>query len=194
MPCLAIHLAVAKKYLEKHNDENKEDFISGTIAPDIDFPNINKYINGVSDDKNSHHFGLNYKTNNIIEYMKKKVDFNLFFSQNDINSSFLRAYFLHLLCDYYFFGEYISDKKLSNLSFDEAVKIGYNDYDLITPKLISKYNLIIPDQIKSIISRKGIGEIKILKEDTVDEFIDNMSKIDLFKAKQEVIKTNFNKK
>ena len=126
--------------------------------------------------------------------MKKKVDFNLFFNQNDINTSFLRAYFLHLLCDYYFFGEYISDEKLSNLSFDEAVKIGYNDYDLITPKLISKYNLIIPDQIKSIISRKGIGEIKILKEDTVDEFIDNMSKIDLFKAKQEVIKPNFNKK
>ncbi len=194
MPCLAIHLAVAKKYLEKHNDENKEEFIAGTIAPDINYPNINKYINGVSDDKNSHHFGLNYKTDNIIEYMKKKVDFNLFFNQNDINTSFLRAYFLHLLCDYYFFGEYISDEKLSNLSFDEAVKIGYNDYDLITPKLISKYNLIIPDQIKSIISRKGIGEIKILKEDTVDEFIDNMSKIDLFKAKQEVIKPNFNKK
>ena len=194
MPCLAIHLAVAKKYLERHNDENKEDFISGTIAPDINFPNINRYINGVSDDKNSHHFGLNYKTDNIIEYMKKKVDFNLFFEQNDINTSFSRAYFLHLLCDYYFFGEYISDEKLSNLSFDEAVKIGYNDYDLITPKLISKYNLIIPDQIKNIISRKGIGEIKILKEDTVDEFIDNMSKIDLFKAKQEVIKPNFNKK
>ena len=194
MPCLAIHLAVAKKYLEKHNDENKEDFISGTIAPDINFPNINKYINGVSDDKNSHHFGLNYKTDNIIEYMKKKVDFNLFFEQNDINTSFLRAYFLHLLCDYYFFGEYISDEKLVNLSFDEAVKIGYNDYDLITPKLISKYGLEIPDQIKSIISRKGEGEIKILKEDIIDTFIDTMSNLDLYEEKKKVTKIGFNKK
>ena len=194
MPCLAIHLAVAKKYLEKHNDENKEDFISGTIAPDINFPNINKYINGVSDDKNSHHFGLNYKTDNIIEYMKKKVDFNLFFEQNDINTSFLRAYFLHLLCDYYFFGEYISDEKLVNLSFDEAVEIGYNDYDLITPKLISKYGLEIPDQIKSIISRKGEGEIKILKEDIIDTFIDTMSNLDLYEEKKKVTKIGFNKK
>ena len=99
MPCLAVHLAVAKKYLEKHPEENKDDFILGTIAPDINMPNIEKYINGVSEDKNSHHFGLNFKTDDLIEYMKKKVDFNLFFQNNDINTSFLRAYFLHLICD-----------------------------------------------------------------------------------------------
>ena len=74
MPCLAMHLAVAKKYLEKHPEENKEEFILGTIAPDINMPDINKYIKGVTDDKNSHHFGLNFKTDNIIEYMKKKVE------------------------------------------------------------------------------------------------------------------------
>ena len=194
MPCLAIHLAVAKKYLEKHNNENKEDFILGTIAPDINFPNINKYINGVSDDKNSHHFGLNYKTGNIIEYMKKKVDFDLFFEKNNIDTSFLRAYFLHLLCDYYFFGEYISDEKLANLSYDEVVKIGYNDYNLITQKLISKYDLDIPNEIIDIISGKGIGEIKILKEDIIDDFIDNMSNLDLNEEKKKVTKVDFNKK
>ena len=186
MPCLAIHLAVAKKYLENHGEENKEDFILGTIAPDINMPNISNYINGVSDDKNSHHFGLNFKTDNLIEYMKKKVDFNLFFASNDINTSFLRAYFLHLVCDYYFFGEYINSEKLSGLSFMDAVKIGFNDYNLLTPKLIAKYDLEVPETIKDIISGKGEGEIQVLDEKTVDQFISEMANLDLNLEKEKL--------
>ena len=191
MPCLAIHLAVAKKYLEKHQDENLEDFILGTIAPDINLDNINEYINGVSSDKNSHHFGNNYETNDLIEYMKKKVDFNRFFEFNNINTSFLKAYFLHLLCDYYFFGEYIKDDRLSGLSLMDAVKIGYNDYNLITPKLIKKYNLDIPYQIKDIISKEGIGNLQILDEDKVDEFINDMSNIDLYDEMKKYNRSNY---
>ena len=179
MPCLAIHLAVAKKYLEKHQEEDYNDFILGTIAPDINLDNINKYINGVSDDKNSHHFGTNYKSDNIIEYMKNKVDFNKFFASNDINTSFLRAYFLHLLCDYYFFGDYIDDDRLKGLSFTDVVKIGYNDYDLITPMLIKKYDLKVPSQIKSMINGEGVGTLQILDENIIDSFINNMSNINL---------------
>ena len=41
MPCIAIHLAVAKKYLEKHPDENYNEFILGTIAPDITLDDVN---------------------------------------------------------------------------------------------------------------------------------------------------------
>ena len=119
--------------------------------------------------------------------MKKKVDISLFFNLNDINTSFLRAYFLHLLCDYYFFGEYISNKKLEGLSFMDAVKIGFNDYDLITPKLIKKYNLDIPEQIRDIIERKGEGKIQLLDESTIDKFIEEMSNINLYDEKNKVI-------
>ena len=186
MPCLAIHLAIAKKYLENHPDENREDFILGTIAPDINMPNISEYINGVTDDKNSHHFGLNYQTEDLIEYMQKKVDFSLFFQSNDINTTFLRAYFLHLLCDYRFFGEYITDERLMGLSFREAVKIGFNDYDLITPILISRYNLEIPEQIKDIVSRKGEGTLQLLDEDLVYRFIDEMAEVNLDEEKSKL--------
>lgn len=187
MPCLAIHLAIAKKYLDKHPEENKDDFILGTIAPDINLSNINKYINGVNEDKNSHHFGLNFKTEDVIEYMKKKVDFKLFFENNDINTSFLRAYFLHLLCDYRFFGEYITNEKLVGLTFMEAVKIGFNDYNLITPVLISKYSLEIPEQIKDIISGKGEGQIRLLDENLVYRFIDEMADVNLEDEKRSLI-------
>ena len=186
MPCLAIHLAIAKKYLENHPDENREDFILGTIAPDINMPNISEYINGVTDDKNSHHFGLNYQTEDLIEYMQRKVDFSLFFQSNDINTTFLRAYFLHLLCDYRFFGEYITDERLMGLSFRDAVKIGFNDYDLITPILISRYNLEIPEQIKDIVSRKGEGTLQLLDEDLVYRFIDEMAEVNLDEEKSKL--------
>ena len=188
MPCLAIHLAVAKKYLENHPNENKEDFILGTIAPDIDLPDLNKYICGVvMNDKNSRHFGLNYKTDNIIEYMKRKVNFSLFFQSNDINTSFLRAYFLHLLCDYRFYGDYVTDERLIGLSFNEVAKIGYNDYDLITPILIDKYQLEIPNQIKDIIEKKGVGKIKLLDEELVYRFIDEMSSLNLLEEKNKIM-------
>ena len=169
MPCIAIHLAVAKKYLEKHPDENYNEFILGTIAPDITLDDVNKYINGVFTDKNSRHFGTNNKTDDIIEYMKNKVDFKKFFEINDINSSFLRAYFLHLL---------------KGLSFMDAVKLGYSDYDLITAKLIKKYNLNIPMEVKNLISMKEEGDLQIIDEVTVDNFINEMSNIDLYDRKK----------
>ena len=178
MPCLAVHLAVAKKYLENHN-EDKNEFILGTIAPDINLPDIDKYIKGTSEDKKSHHFGNSIETNSLIEYMKNKVNFSLFFSYNDINTSFTKAYFLHLLCDYYFFGDYIKDERLKNLSLRDAIKVGYNDYNLITPILINKYGLEVPDQVKDMMLQEGQGELQILDLETVYQFIDEMSSLNL---------------
>lgn len=186
MPCLAIHLAVAKKYLEKHQKENYDEFILGTIAPDIDFTNINNYIKGVTDDKSTHHFGINNQSGSLVDYMRDKVNFNLFFASNDINTSFLRAYFLHLLCDYCFLDN-CGKKEVNELSFNDAVVVGTNDYDLLTPKLIKKYNLPIPSQIKDIISRKGEGNIKLLDEEAIDGFIIKMSDINFNEEKKKIL-------
>ena len=185
MPCLAIHLAVAKKYLEKHSEDNEE-FILGTVAPDIEMENLNEYIDGEFTDKNSRHFGENFKTDNVIDYMRRKVSFKKFFEENDLNTSFIRAYFLHLLCDYYFFGDYVTNEKLEGISFMDVVKIGYNDYNLITPKLIKEYNLTIPEQIKDMVSGVGVGEIKLLDESIIDSFIEDMSNIDLEEKAKEL--------
>jgi hypothetical protein len=188
MPCIAIHLAVAKKYLAKNPNEEENDFILGTLAPDFGLDNLSDYININGLDKRARHFGNDYKPSSLIDYMKTKVDFNEFFLNNDINTSFLRAYFLHLLCDYYFFDSCINDNRLTNLSLEEGVKIGYNDYDLITEYLIDKYDLDIPKIAKDIMSRKGVGKLQILEIDKVDEFIDKMSKLDLNKEKDKLLK------
>ena len=205
MPCLAIHLAVAKEYLKRHpekyvSEQDCEDFLLGSIAPDVGAENINELVNGLEETtketdsgaiglrKNNRHFGLNFQTDDMIEYMKKKVDFHNFFRWNpNIDTPFLEAYFLHLLCDYYFFGEYITSDKIQNLPFEQVAKMGYNDYDLITPILIEKYHLAIPSQIKDIMSRKGEGNLQIIDESTVDLFIDEMSRLDLKEEQKKVL-------
>ncbi|MBO4245220.1 MAG: hypothetical protein J5892_00560 [Bacilli bacterium] len=179
MPCISIHLAVAKKYLENHPEEDKKAFMLGTLGVDINEIDISNYIKIDSDDKNARHFGLNQNTDNIIDYMKRKVDLGLFLSKNDINNSFLRAYFLHLLCDYYFFGDYIFDESIAQLPLMEAIKIGYNDYSLITPILIEKYQLIVPPEAKKFTDLQGVGDIRFLKVDLVDKFISDMANLDL---------------
>ena len=183
MPCLAIHLAVAKKYYEKHRDLNYQEFIDGTLAPDLGNDNIDNYINILNDDKTGRHFSINSKTNNVIEYIKRKVDFKLFFQHNDINSSFLKGYFLHLLCDHYYFKDYVMSEDLKKLSLEEAIKICYNDYDIITPILIDKYHLEIPKLAESFLTRKGSGNLVLLNEDNVYKFIDDMSNLDLIEEK-----------
>ena len=42
MPALTIHLTIAKKYLENHPEEDKESFISGSIAPDFGYDKIHQ--------------------------------------------------------------------------------------------------------------------------------------------------------
>ena len=120
--------------------------------------------------------------------MKKKVDFNLFFQSNNINTSFLRAYFLHLICDHCFLGGYIKNKRVEELPLNEAIKIGINDYNLITPIIISKYDLEVPNEIKDIISGEGIGNLEILNEDIVYQFIDDMANLNLEDEKNRLLR------
>lgn len=188
MPCLAMHLAVAKEYLKHHPEEKEDEFILGTIAPDINMKDIEKYINDVSEDRNSHHFGENYNTTDMIEYMQKKVNFEKFFANNDIDTSFKRAYFLHLICDYVFFGEYITHDNVRGMTFDEIRIKGFNDYNRITPILINKYKLHIPNEIREIVMGYSDGELEIISEQYVYEFIESMSKINLEDYKNNILK------
>lgn len=192
MPCISVHLAVAKKYLEKHPEENKADFVLGSIAADFkkEDIDIDNYINLVTDDKNARHFGQTNQVDNIIDYMKKKVDLGLFLKNNEINNSFMRAYFLHLLCDYYFFGDYIFDESIAKLPLMDAVKIGYNDYSLITPILIEKYQLEVPEVARQFTDLKGVGEIQFLKVDLVDKFIADMAALNLEEEKEKYTNVN----
>lgn len=96
MPSFTIHLAVAKKYLEKHKNENEEEFYRGVIDPDLK-------------DKATSHFGK----------YSSEPDLNRYCREVGLNSSYKRGYFLHLLTDDLFYNKYLE-------GFSEEIYDDYN--------------------------------------------------------------------
>lgn len=82
--------------------------------------------------------------------MEKKVQSQIYMSflkDKNVNNSFNRGYFLHLLTDYLFYNKYV----------DRMTKDMYNDYDITNKKLIDKYNVELPNEIKgSVFFKKEI--------------------------------------
>lgn len=68
----------------------------------------------------------------------------------------------------------------------EVVKIGFNDYDLITPIIIQKYNLELPPQLQFLKDCKGDGELQLLSLDEVFKFIEEMALLNLLEEKSKV--------
>lgn len=143
-----IHLAVAEEYLRKHKSkvENYEEFIDGVIYPDS------------VKDKSQTHYGEKSSKSNLYDFLMEK----------NIDTSFNRGYFLHLLTDYLFYNHYV----------DTMSKDMYNDYDILNKYLIQKYNVIIPDKVKDFVFFKE-GELKILSRELVVKLIEDISNLDI---------------
>ena len=157
MPGYVIHLAVAEKYLEKHKDknENYNDFIEGVIFPDS------------TKIKSETHYGEKSSESNLYEFLK----------EHEINNSFERGYFLHLLTDYLFYNRYI----------DKISEKIYNDYDVLNDALIEKYHVVLPAKIKTQVFSKE-GTLYILSMELLDKLIEDISNMDLEKVSDEVKK------
>lgn len=175
MPGFTIHIAIAKKYIEKHKAEIKdeESFIKGVIAPDM-----NGNLDGIAEDKSKTHYGKwgRYQVTTYIEQFLE--DTNI-----DISKDFWKGYFLHLLSDHYFynkiFKELYQEMKKNNDRF-------YYDYDCLNKSLIKKYDIEILENIKKYMNYYD-GEPKYLKEDEVINFIEQISNMNI-KEKVEIIK------
>ena len=150
-----IHLAVAEEYLRKHSntEENYDEFINGVIAPD-----------GVTD-KSLTHYGEK----------SSKVRLKKYLEENELNTSYDKGYFLHLVTDYLFYSNYIN--------FSKEI---YNDYDILNKYLIEKYNVKLPEKVKNKVFFLT-GETKVLDLKTAEKVIDEISDLDLLEVKNQVI-------
>ena len=86
----------------------------------------------------------------------------------------MEGYFLHLIVDYLFYNKYFTN-------FDTRL---YNDYDIINKKLIEKYKITIPDEIKADVKFKE-GTIEILDIDKLEKMISEISKKKISEYKKE---------
>ena len=154
-----IHLAVAEEYIKnypKDIDDYKE-FIEGVIYPDS------------VKDKSLTHYGTK----------SSKPNLKLLFEDKDINNSFNKGYFLHLLTDYLFYNRFL----------DYFSKDIYNDYDILNKVLIERFEVKIPDSVKNSVFYLE-GETKILNLEETIEFIINTAKHNINDVKEAVLNNN----
>lgn len=119
MASYMIHLAVAKLYLSRHTEENQEEFIRGTIAPDLL-------------KKPQSHYGE----------ATSSPDLEQFKSVHGLKTGYDRGYFLHLKTDLLFYRELITPEE-----FSEEIYADYNRmnqslmqmYGLEIPQEIREY-------------------------------------------------------
>ncbi len=138
MPGYVIHIAVAKRYKEKHSNNIKDynKFIEGVIYPD-----------GV-DDKSITHYGEKSSTVNLKSFLE----------ENKIDDDFNKGYFLHLITDYLFYNKFLE-------YFSKDI---YNDYDILNKTLEEKFNVCVPDKVKDKVFYKTGKTKLLNLEDVID--------------------------
>ena len=154
MPGYVIHLAIGKKYIERHKINNEEIFLKGCIEPDLL-------------DKKYSHYGDSSSNPNLQKFL----------DQNTLNSEYNQGYLLHLITDYLFYNKYLKN------FIDNFSKEIYHDYNKINEYLIRKYNVEIPKEIESIVKFEN-GEPKILNAESICNFIETIANIDYTKIKR----------
>lgn len=156
MPGYVIHVAVAQEYLRKHkNSENVKQFVEGTVEPDFVKP------------KSLSHYGKSPAYTNLKNFL----------DNNEINSSFQKGFFVHLITDYLFYNHYLEKFSREDI---------YNDYDILNGKLIKKYNVELPERTKENVFFKD-GETKILSFELACKVIDEVSNLDIETVRKEVL-------
>lgn len=118
MPGYVIHLAISKKQIELNNIQNEEEFIRGTIAPDL------LKMTGIDS-----HYGDSSNPN-----LKK------FLENNSLKSDYKKGYFLHLVTDYLFYNKFL-EKWSPKIYEDYNIlnKVLIDKYKIQIPKEVEKY-------------------------------------------------------
>lgn len=168
MPGFVIHIAVGKEYIKKHKNEikNESEFFKGILAPDM-ISLLNKDI-----EKSKTHYGI-WKNGETI------VFFDKFFNDEkvDMNNDYWKGYFIHLLTDSDFYLKYFKEETLELRKNNDKY---YYDYECLNKSLMKKYHI---DNIEDENVTKCMGYIngtpKYLKEDKVEQFINDFSDISI---------------
>lgn len=159
MPGYVIHIAIANEYLKKHKKiEVYEEFIKGNIDPDL------------TNDKSKTHYAKSPAYTNLKNFL----------DNNQIDNSFNRGQFLHLITDYLFYNHYLEyyDKKDM-----------YHDYDVLNKPLSEKYDVVLPDTIKDKVFYIN-DKTKILSYQLAIKIVDKISSMDIDEIAHEVISNN----
>jgi len=179
MPSFQIHLAIAKRYIDKHEIVDQHAFIEGSVAPDFVRPKeISHYTRGIL-------------SNNLLENLINKVDIERYLKENKVSTEYDQGVFLHLLTDKIFFTEFFDKEFIEKTTQQEFSEDLYTSYGKINNYLAKKYQIEdIPKQLLERIENyieRSKKEQKvtaktgkdILPLEKIEAFIEKMSSINL---------------
>ena len=177
MPSFNIHLAVANRYMEKHNIQNKEDFLTGNVAPDFM-------------EKSKSHYSIILENATLIEDLKNKVVIEKFLKENKVETDYEKGVFLHLITDKLFFTNFFEKEYLNKVEKEAFRKNLYYSYHKTNDYLMEKYHIQFPKkyekEIKEVLKEKNMQkETLVIDNNKLDNFIEEVSNINL----EEYIKT-----
>lgn len=165
----AIHLAIAKKYIERHNYLDYKEVMRGVLYPDAEENSIE----------------LHYPKSPIIDKLAigvyNKVDLYAFLKEHPKLDDFKLGWFLHLVTDYIFFLECFTSDYLQNITCEEFCKEVYHAYDCLDSYLFAKYHIIEKD-FEAYPNERYPGipfEECLLSKELIDNFITRVSSIEL---------------
>lgn len=159
MASYTIHIAIAKEFLRKNKGYNEEQFIKGTIAPDL------------AKDKSRTHFARLSSESNWGKFLR-------FYS---LDNGYYAGWFLHLITDRLFFEEYLNDWENRDDANGEKL---YSDYYILNKSIIEKYNVPIVEEVKDYMAYHKEEKLNYINKETLYKFIDEISDIDLKEYEQ----------
>lgn len=162
MPGYVIHVAIAQEYIKKHQNHKEDymDFINGSIEPDLVKP------------KSESHYGKSPSYTNLKNFLYS----------NNIDNSFNRGKFLHLITDYLFYNVYVEHFSIENFLNGHI----YDDYDILNKIIIKKYNVKVPDKVKNNVFFKE-GKTTVFSLELAYKIIDEISSLDIDNVAKEVL-------
>lgn len=188
MPSWGIHLATAKKVLEKINIEDENDFIFGNILPDIE----NGYLF-----RDVSHIVSHPITHYDLYPREKFSSHNRFFNiyEDNMNNKVILGYLVHLLTDNLWNKDFYEKKaifnekeivgiklleKVENSNFDTVRKIKQRDFKIFADYLFSKDCVVEPTFDQKLIEKSNAISVININEKDIKKSIDyiNKEKID----------------
>lgn len=165
MPSFAVHLAIATIYLSRNPQENKDEFIRGSIEVDI------------TNNTDKAHYTGNPDKSVLSHYLKEKVNLKRFVEENKISTSYDRGYFLHLLGDYLFYNFYFSSDYIKKTSYHDFKRDLYHDWPIYNDYLKEKYHFEIPKKVDLFLPSKQ--KPILLEKEKLNDFITEVGMIPL---------------
>jgi hypothetical protein len=185
MPSYNIHLAIAKRYIEKNPGliHDERDFYDGSIAPDL------------TNDKKTTHYSIPTQSTNVAEQAKCKVDLSKLWKL-PIDSDFQRGVFLHLLADYIFYNMYFDADLLQNVPYEIFSNDMAASFNYTNPWLAEKYKISYEQTSNAALMYSNVAALNTSRPEIahgknilsnpakLEHFIEYMSGLDLEKLRK----------